>query len=280
MQGWAVLAVAIALRLYQFPDLTIEGSFTLGAATFAMFTVSDAPRGAAWLAGLMAGGLAGFLTATLNARFGVNRFLAGIAMTSVAYAMSLRVMGSSNVSWLGGSLAAMSPVGTAQLGRVAGLSALAAVGVLVIPWAASRPLGLASRVAGQNMRLARALGIPGPLVLGLAIALTNALAALGGMLQAQTQGFVDVGMGVGLLLSALAAIGIGEAVTPARLPLAMHVVVSSFVGSVGFQAVALLAARAGFGANDFRLIVAVMTLVLVVPRASRRLAAGAGEETS
>ena len=98
--AWPVLALALGLRLLSFPDLTVEGSFPLGAAVFAALLRAGAPMSLAAVAAVAAGMTAGALTGFLHARFKVNKFLAGIIVVAISYSLSLRIMDGPNVGLL------------------------------------------------------------------------------------------------------------------------------------------------------------------------------------
>lgn len=272
---FAVLGLAIAFRLLNFPDLTIEGSFLLGAVGFAVMRRSGFDIWAAILAAQMLGAFAGVVTGSLQARFHINKFLAAVIVVSICYSVALRLMGTSNIGLL--SSAAMfdqldswgEPFGL-YFGKILFLIGTAcAIGGGIVLVLSSRA-GLRWRVAGCNPTYARTLGIGVVASTMIGLGVTNALAALSGALLAVHQGFADVGLGQGVLIFALASMSLGDRLlSEQRLSVPIFVVVSSMVGSVVYQYLIALAVSAGLNPVDLKLITAVLVLILVIVRARR-----------
>lgn len=275
--AWAVLALALAYRLLDFPDLTIEGSLPLGAAVFAVLQKSGAPISFSLVFACLAGGCAGALTAVLYVRFRLNKFLAGIIVVAIAYSVSLRVMQASNIGLLqlptlfdiGEPLNRASPWGF-HFGTIAILGALIVVGAIVLLRLLSTRAGIHLRVAGSNPEYARSLGINVPANIVVGLAATNGLAAIAGALLAMHQGFADISMGQGTLILALAAMTIGERLLPeTRLPYHVFIFFAAVVGSVTYQMLVAYAVRAGLAPTDLKLATAVLVLVVVALRVSK-----------
>jgi putative tryptophan/tyrosine transport system permease protein len=272
--AWSVLAFAIAFRLFGFPDLTIEGSVPIGAAVFAVMIQAGMGLLVSTIAATLAGASCGALTGFLHARFGINKFLAGILVIAVTYSISLRLMGGSNI----GLLQAPSLVDAARpLGGLIGLGdrplrflvalIVLSAGCLLLLKALGSINGMRIRVAGTNPEYAHALGfsVTSHLIIGLAA--TNALAALSGALLAGYQGFADVGMGQGFLIIALAAMTIGEKLLPERrLSLPAFVIGSAVVGSIVYNVIIALAVRTGLAATDLKLATALIVMLVIALR--------------
>lgn len=269
--AWIVLALAVAFRLLDFPDLTIEGSVPLGAGAYAAIVALDASPLAAIAGGVLAGAAAGALTGWIHSRLRLNKFLAGILVVAICYSGGLRIMGASNVGLIrfstifdrlgewDRSFGTSFHVATATF-----LGLLVLLGITALAAALSSRWGLRMRVAGTNPEYAEGLGlVPGRyLIVGLAA--TNGLAALGGILLSTRQGFSDIGMGQGLLILALASLTIGERLFPQRLfPIHLYVLCASVLGAVAFQVLAALALRAGLAGADVKLATALIVLLVV-----------------
>lgn len=275
--AWAVLALALAFRLFHFPDLTIEGSLPLGAAVFAVLLKAGNPMIVAIFAACVAGGLAGGLTAYLHVRFKLNKFLAGIILATICYSLSLRVMGASNIGLLQSAtvfdiVASLDNLFAPDwhLGTIAMLAILitlgSALGFLVL----SSRKGIKLRAAGSNPEYARSLGINVSLNLIVGLAITNALSAFSGVLLASFQGFSDVSMGLGILIIALVAMTLGERILPEkRLSYQTFVIAAAVVGSVVYQTIVAYAVRFGLAPTDLKLATALLVLVVVALRMSR-----------
>lgn len=284
--AWSVLALAIAYRLFDFPDITVEGSFALGAAVYASGTRAGWPCTSTVPLACLAGASCGLLTAFIHVRFGVNKFLAAILVVAMSYSGCLRVMGSSNISlltqdtvltWVQGLDQGATYLHGATL---ASLTLLTVLGVVLILAGLRTRSGLKIRASGSSPDFARGLGLrPGAwLMLGLAI--TNGLSAVSGVLLSSHQGFADIGMGQGVLILALASMAIGERLTrSSRLALPVFVVCAAVLGSIAYQTLFAIAVRCGLPAIDLKLATAALVL-LVIATSRSGLDAKRGEVTA
>ncbi|MCJ8520176.1 putative ABC transport system permease protein [Pseudorhizobium tarimense] len=272
--AFVAVGVFLAFRVLDFPDLTVDGSFPLGAAVTAVLITSGVN---AWLAAavaMLAGGGAGLVTAFLNVRFRILNLLASILTMIALFSVNLRVMGKPNVALINADTM-LSPFFGLGLREVYVRPLF--VGVLVIlavvfVWRfLESDAGLAMRATGANPRMARAQGVDTRWQIYLGLALSNALVALGGALFAQTNGFADVTSGVGTIVVGLAAVIIGETLFGARgiLLALIGCVVGSILYRVAIQ-VALSTDVLGLKASDLNLVTAVLVAVaLVLPRLRR-----------
>jgi putative ABC transport system permease protein len=281
----AVVALTVAFRLLHFPDITVEGSFPLGAATYAAAAVAGAPMVAAVALAAGAGAAAGAATAVLHSRFRLNKFLAGIIVVSVTYSVMLRVMRGPNVGLLShanplDSARAFGVVGGMHLGMIGALAlAVGAACVALVLLLVTRA-GSKLRAVGSNPTYARAIGLNTSVYLAVGLAVTNALAALAGVGLAMNQGFADVSLGQGVLVLCLAAMTLGEVTLPQRLfrSYVTFIVTAGVVGSLLFQCVTVWALRAGVSATDLKLATAAVVLVLVAARLTTDRSIVAGRE--
>ncbi|MFC1491627.1 ABC transporter permease [Nitrospinota bacterium] len=275
--AWAVLALALGFRLLNFPDLTVEGSLPLGAAVFSVMFRDGSSIPISIITALLAGALAGSLTALLHVRFRLNKFLAGIIVIAISYSLSLRVMGAANIGLLqyGSFFEFVEPLdkmlsGFLHLGTISFLGTVLLISMIVLFVGLSSRMGTRLRVAGSNPEYARTLGISVPLNTIFGLAVFNSLAAFSGVLLAVQQGFADISMGQGVLILALAAMAIGERLLPERrLPYQMFVVLSASLGSILYQVVIAYAIRLGLAPTDLRLATALLVLLVVAISVSR-----------
>lgn len=274
------LGVFVSYRLFSFPDITTDGSFTLGAVVTAVLLTAGIDPLLATLVGMAAGGLAGCTTALLHAYLGIERLLAGILVTTALASVNLVVLGRSNVplsqadtlldraeAILGPSLqqAGLSAAVAGEAAQLAFMLTIVAV-VIAVLWIFFRTqLGTAMRAGGDTATMARALGrdTGGMTLAGLAIA--NSLTALSGGLVAQYQGFADVQMGIGMVVWGMASVFLGAAlVGPVRLGGAL---VATAAGSVTFRLLVAAALRAGLDPDWLKAATAAVVLAaLVAPR--------------
>jgi len=269
------LAVFLSFRVLRFPDLTVDGSFPLGAAVCATLISQGWDPFAATAMALLAGGLAGALTGWLNVGLRIMDLLAGILVMIALYSINLRVMGRPNVPLI------MEPTVFSVLRSDALDDMLLRPAILLVVVVAAKLLldaflrsqmGLAMRATGANPRMARAQGVPTGRLAVLGLAISNALCALGGALFAQSQGGADISMGIGTIVIGLAAVIVGESLFHSRRLVWMTLAV--VVGAVlyrFFVALALNADVIGLAAQDLNLITAVLvTIALVVPLLRKR----------
>jgi putative ABC transport system permease protein len=283
------LGVFITYRIYHTLDLTADGSFGVGAAVAAALLVRRVPPITATLFGAAAGAVAGSITALLHTRFRVSQLLAGVLTSTALYSVCLFVMGSGNLSLtsaetlvsvaerLGqrflGIPASLTLFGTTVGGgSVATLLLMAAVagaaGLLLAAFLAT-DLGLAMRAAGTNPQMARAvaIGVDGMLVLGFALA--NGLIGLAGALFAQEEGYANIQMGIGALVTGLANLMLGEALFGKRS--IGRWIAGAIAGAVAFRLLVAAAVRAGLNPNALKLVTAAFVLaVLILPQLAGR----------
>jgi putative ABC transport system permease protein len=276
--GLVGLGVFLSFRVLNFPDLTVDGSFPLGAAVSAAIIVAGGNAYLATVIAILAGALAGLVTAALNLRFRILHLLASILTMIALYSINLRIMGKPNLAILMEPtvLTPFQGLGLTNLylrPLYAGVVTLV-VALLLIRFLAS-DMGLAMRATGANPRMARAQGIDTAAMTYLGMAVSNALVALAGALFAQMNGFADVTLGTGTIVVGLAAVIIGEAVIGTRS--IMLWVLGCIVGSVVYRiavAFALNSSALGLNASDLNLVTAVLVAVaLILPGAKNPIRA-------
>lgn len=271
--GLVALGVFISFRVLEFPDLTVDGSFPLGAAVAATLIVTGYNPWFATLAAMLAASCAGLVTAFLNVKWGILHLLASILTMIALYSINLRIMDGPNKSLLGETtlLTPLDNLGAYGIPyNVAytiafGVIAFIALGLLVA--FLKSEVGLAMRATGANPRMARANGVNTDRMILLGMAVSNALVGLAGALFAQSQGSADVTMGVGVIVIGLAAVIGGEALLPINTILKWAL--ACLIGAVVYRlaiAMALNGDVLGLKAQDLNLITAVLvTLAIIAP---------------
>ena len=283
------LGVFISFRIFAFPDITADGSITLGACVAAILLVHGVTPPLASVAAFLAGMLAGACTGTLHTRFKINSLLSGILVMTALYSINLHIMGKSNVPLLSvNTLATQSERIGVKLMRgatrfnlagwdvsVRDASVLGAIVLAVVLtggllyWFLRTNLGMAMRATGDNVQMIRALGVNDGNMIIFGLAISNGLVALSGALLAQYQGFADVGMGIGMVVWGLASVIIGEALTGTN-QLGMTII-GAVMGSVLFRLLVAVALRWGLSPNDLKLITAAFVFcALIVPQFLRK----------
>jgi putative tryptophan/tyrosine transport system permease protein len=271
------LGVFITFRVMGRLDLTTDGSFGLGAAVAAALLVSGVHPLVATVAAAAAGWLAGMTTGLIYVVLGIDTLLAGILVTTGLYTIQLRTLGGGNRSlgvartlpdvaedaWR--SLRLPETVTLADTGVPASVfSALlvCALFVLFSIWVLTRflrtELGLAMRAAGGNPQAARALGLDTGVMTTLGLVLANGLVALAGALFAQYQGFADVSMGIGMIVTGLACLVLGEGLL-GKATLRRQIV-GTLTGTIAFRLLLAAALAAGLPADSLKLATAIFVL--------------------
>jgi putative ABC transport system permease protein len=275
--AFVALGVYLSFRVLDFPDLTVDGSFPLGAAVAAVGIINGWNPWAATALACFAGALAGFVTAFVSVRFRILHLLASILTMIALFSINLRIMGRPNVAVINRETVLTPFYGLglpSYLVRPLFLSALIAIVATLVALFLRTDLGLAMRATGANPRMARAQGVwIGAQILA-GVALANALVAFAGALFAQTNGFADVTLGVGTIVVGLAAVIVGETLLPRR---GMFLAVLGCVlGSVLYRLAVQLALSLdflGLTASDLNLATALLVLfTLILPRVRQRRA--------
>ncbi len=293
------LGVYVSFRIFNIPDITAEGSITLGGAVAAaLITLGVGPLLATAVATL-AGVIAGAGTGLMATKFRIQPLLAGILSMTALYSINLHVMGRSNIPLINETTLAThaDQIGSVVFGgrdvlQIVGwtvgmrdISMLLAVLVVVVLvglflyWFFRTQLGTAMRASGDNAQMMAALGVSVETLTILGLAMSNGLIALSGALIAQYQGFADVQMGIGIIVLGLASVIIGEALVGSR-SLGL-LIIGAIMGAVLFRLLVAVALRWGLNPNDLKLITAVFVfLALTAPNLIRKLTPPAARETA
>ncbi len=271
--GIAALGVFLTYRVLNFPDLTVDGSFVTGAAIASLLlTQTGIDPFSVMLAAFLAGCGAGMITGLLNTRLGITNLLAGVLTMIMLYSINLRIMGRPNLSLL--RISTVSRVVTAAWAPLGDFAVLAFIALLavaikvVLDFFLRTEIGFALRATGDSERMITSQGVNVDNMKLLGLALSNGLVALSGALVAQYSGFADVGMGIGTIVTGLAAVIIGG--TLIRSHRVGWMTAAVLVGSIIYRISVSLALRygyaVGFQASDLKLITSLLVIIaLVVP---------------
>lgn len=277
--GFLAMGVYITMRIYNFPDITADGSLTLGASVTAAMLVSGAPPILAVVVASAMGFFAGTLTGVIHTKLRVNGLLSGILVTTALYSINLRIMGRANVPLLTvQNIITPFEKTLSALPKYAIALIFFSLMILLI-WALLAVLfktnfGLAMRATGDNETMIAAQGVDTDFMKIVGIGLSNALIALSGSLVAQYQGFADIGMGIGIIVFGLASVIIGESlVFGARRKVGVTGLLLLVVaGAIVFRMLVAFALYIGLDPIDFKLITAVFVLLAVgLPQLRARL---------
>lgn len=262
---WAIMALGVFLtfRVLDIADLSVEGTFPLGAAVAA--TLIDAGHSVwfAMLIALIAGCIGGTVTALLTTKLKIPALLSGILTMIGLYSVNLMIMGKANVPLLRAETVFtltenLFGVSSVVATLIVGLVATVIVGEIMY-WFFGTVLGTAIRATGCNTQMARAQGINTNVMVILGLLISNGLVALSGALVAQSNGFADVGMGTGTIVIGLASVIIGEVLFGTRS--FKNWLISVVLGSVVYRAVIAIVLELGMPPNDLKLFTAVLVAI-------------------
>ncbi|WP_172194933.1 ABC transporter permease [Saccharibacillus qingshengii] len=251
------LGVYITFRILDFPDLTVDGSFTTGAATAAVMISHGISPWISSLTAILAGMAAGACTGLLHTKGKINGLLSGILMMIALYSINLRILGSPNVSIMGEEtvLGTFSPFPF--------MIAIVLIFKLALDAFLKTDIGLSLRATGDNKRMIRSFGANTDNTTILGISLSNGLVALSGALIAQQSSFADATSGIGMIVIGLASVIIGEALFGAKT--VFRATLAVVLGSVVYRIVISLALQIkGFETSDLKLITAIIVIVALV----------------
>jgi len=262
---WAVLSlgVYITFRVLDFADMTVEGSFPLGAAVAATFIAKGESLLVAFFMAMIAGMLAGVVTGLLHTKLKIPGLLAGILTMIGLYSVNLRVMGKANLSLLGSDTVFSLMKKSMGLSNSLAVFLVGLVSAIVIGaaiyWFFGTEIGCAIRATGFNQHMIRAQGVNTDVTIVLGLLISNALTGIAGALVAQSNGFADVGMGVGTIVIGLASVIIGEVIFGTRS--FKNSLISVILGSVVYRIVIAVVLQMGMPPNDLKLFTAILVAI-------------------
>ena len=261
--GIMVLGVYITYRLMDIADLTVDGSFALGACVCAVLVVNkQVDPVVALLVSAMAGLAAGAVTGILHTVFEIPAILAGILTQISLWSINLRLMGGKSnipllkVETLISKFVKMTGLTQSQASMIIGIIA-AIIIIAFLYWFFGTEIGSAMRATGNNEDMVRALGVNTKMTKLLALTLSNGLVGLSGALVCQSQKYGDINLGTGAIVIGLASIVIGE-VLMGQLTSFYWKLTSVVVGSVTYFVIRALVLRMGLDANDMKLLSAII----------------------
>ena len=276
---WALLAlgVFITFRILDVADLTVEGSFPMGAAISAvLITMGVNPWITVIVAGI-GGMIAGAVTGWIHTKLKIPALLAGILTMIALYSVNLHIMGKANISLLRMDTV-YSAIHSMGISNAVALTIIGVVVTVVVGlflfWFFGTELGTSIRATGVNPQMIRAQGVNTDTMIVLGLLLSNGFVAVSGALIAQSQGFADIGMGVGTIVIGLASVIIGEVLFASSTVVRKLFGNSSFVlslvavvfGSIIYRIVIATVLYLGMPPNDLKLFTAILVaLALSLP---------------
>ncbi|MCF6093660.1 ABC transporter permease [Microaerobacter geothermalis] len=262
------LGVYLTFRILNFPDLTVDGSFTLGGAMAAMMITQGYSPLLGTLSAALAGAVAGWFTGMLHTKGKINDLLAGILTMIALYSINLRVMGKPNIPLLREETLFTQIEGLFLSKTVViplFLVFIVFVIKLLVDWFLKTDIGTALRATGDNQRMIRSFGVHTDFTIIIGLSLSNALVGFSGALMAQYQGYADAGMGIGMIVVGLASVIIGEVVF--GRPNIWRTTLAVVGGGILYRFVVGLSLYIGLEPSDMKLITSILViLALTMPR--------------
>ena len=251
-----VLGVYISFRILNFPDMTVDGTFPLGAAISAKLLTLGVNPYLTLLVALVAGAAAGAVTGLIHVKLKVKDLLAGILVMTALYSVNLRVMGKSNIP-----LFEEDNIFNTEYSMMITIVVLILISKFLLDYLLKTKFGFALKALGDNENLIVSLGLNEEKYKIYGLMIANAFVAFSGTVLAQYQGFADVGMGTGIIVIGLASIIIGDTLFGKRRKLAGTTIV--IIGSILYRGVIAVTLSMGMDASDLKLITSVIVIVIL-----------------
>lgn len=254
--GIMVLGVFITYRILDFPDLSVDGSFPLGAAVTAYCLVNGVDPYLTLLYATLAGAIAGAVTGILHVKLGISNLLSGILVMTGLYSINLKIMGKPNIALFNTETIFSS--GTNSL-LVVAIAAIAAK--LVLDWYLSTKSGFMLKATGDNPQLVTTLGVDIGKIKIIGVMVSNGIVALSGSVLAQRQTYADAQMGVGIVVMGLASIIVGQSLFK-KLSF-IKATTAVLVGSIIYRGAIAAALRTNLNPTDLKLITAIIVIIFL-----------------
>lgn len=271
---WGIMALGllISYRLLDFSDLTVDGSFSTGAAVTVMLVINGFPIIPAMIIAFFAGVLAGLVTGFLHTKLKIAPILSGILTQIALYSINLHILGNKanqaiNVSEFNLLLSLRNTTKAIFVSLI-----IAIILIIILYWFFGTEIGSSIRATGTNEQMAKAQGININTMKVIGLSLSNGIVALSGGLLAQYQGFADVGIGRGAIVIGLAAIIIGSVIfegSKKREISFSFVLASAIVGGIVYYISIGIVLWLKLPTNDMKLFTAILVVIfLSIPNLS------------
>jgi len=255
------LGLYISYKILDFPDLTVDGSFPMGASIVAILITKGFNPILALIVAFIGGSLAGFVTGYIHIKFKITNLLAGIIVMTGLYSINLRIMGRSNIPLFG-----IDNI-FSNRSNLFIILFIVLLSKFFLDYLLKTKFGFSLRALGDNETLVISLGIDQKKLKIIGLMLANGLVALSGGILAQYQGFSDIAMGTGTIVTGLASIIIGESVLKKGKMLNVTTIV--IIGSILYRFIILGSLKIGFNASDIKLITATLTVGIMAFKGKR-----------
>lgn len=263
------LGVYITYKILDFPDLTVDGSFPMGAAIACILIAKGVPPILTLPICFAAGAFVGMLTGLIHVKLKVRDLLSGIIMMTALYTVNLRIAGKANLPiynmptiFDNGLVNSLFPGSLETYKTVAVILVITLATKFLLDWYMSTKSGFLLRAVGDNDSIVTSLGVDKGLVKIVGLSIANGLVTLGGCVFAQQQRFFDISSGTGTVVIGLASVIIGTSLF--KKVTFLRVTTSVVIGSLLYKGCVAVAIRMGLSSSDLKLITAVLFLAILV----------------
>jgi putative tryptophan/tyrosine transport system permease protein len=264
------LGIFISMKIFKIPDITTDGSYTLGAVITAILLTAHWNAVAIIPVVLLSGAIAGTLTGLIHTRLKIDALLAGILVMTGLYSINLTILGRSNVPLLNVTtiFSSLQFFAAAVYNNVIISLIFITIILLIVGYILRTDFGIAMRATGNSESMTRALGINNNKMKIIGLAMANSLTALSGYLVAQYQNFTDINMGIGIVITGLGSVLIGEALIKWwNITSIIRSLLVILGGSILFQLVLAFTLSIGIDPNMLKLVTAsFVLLIVIIPR--------------
>jgi putative ABC transport system permease protein len=259
------LGIFLSAKVFNIPDITTDGSFTLGAACFAVFILKPMHPILATLLVLPVGAIAGAATGVIHTKLKVNALLSGILVMTALYSVNLLIMERSNIPLIGAANI-VEQVNNAEFllkNMFIAVLIILMITALII-WLLKTDFGLTMRAAGSNENMIEAQGVNPDKIKVIGLAISNSLVALSGCLVTQLQGFADINMGIGIVISGLGSVMIGDTILGfVKNKSILLQLLAVVVGCIIFRLIIAAVLAIGLDPNYLKLLTSIIVLLFV-----------------
>lgn len=269
------LGVYITYKILDFPDLTVDGSFPMGAAITAILISKDVNPLLTLPICFLLGGVVGVLTGLIHVKLKVRDLLSGIIMMTALYTVNLRIAGKANLPIYNKTTIFENDLVNSLFSGTLGsyktvviILVITLIGKYLLDWYLSTKSGMLLRAVGDNEQIVTSLSVDKGLVKIVGLAIANGLVALSGCIFAQQQRYFDISMGTGTVVIGLASVIIGTSLF--KKVTVLRVTSSVVIGSILYKGCVALAIQFGFESSDLKFITAALFLVILVVGMDRK----------
>ena len=271
--GPMAMGIFITMKVFNIPDITTDGSYTLGAVVTAVLLSANVPLWVVLPLSILCGALAGTITGFIHTKLGIDALLSGILVMTALYSVNLIILGRSNIPLIGTAsifdLLSLPFAGSLNALLIAALFVL--ILLFLIIYLLRTDFGIAMRATGNNPVMTKAMGVNNDRIKIIGLAMANGLTATSGFLVAQYQGFADINMGIGIVITGLGSVLIADAIrlwTGIR-KIGRQIMLVLF-GCMIFQAVLAFTLSVGVDPNLLKMVTAFFVLTIVaIPKLSK-----------